>query len=268
MKKIHILLTAALALCASLTGCDKDKDSEGLTFVEYFPVFTDSDGNDLATAYVGLGESFTPTFKATMDGSDIASSVTVSISSDITGETVEKIPTEEPGMFTVTYSAKTKGGLGTYDKTQQVIVYNPKITTDISGVYTVDSEKTESQDLGGRIEPKDDKQKYVAFSKFFEFFGTSGPATVKLTQIVPGFYTISDAFAGWYAVVRGYGSQYEAKGYIALNEDNSLTLVSSTTPWGDSVEPFESKYDPETKSITFAYNYAGAVDIKGVMSIQ
>lgn len=268
MKK-YVFQILFSALCfVVLASCDKDKDSEGLTYVENFPVITDVDGNKFATVNLSLGESFTPQCKATLGGIDITSKVKISIMNKITGEVVDKVTTDAPGMYEVSYSAATETELGTWAEKQSIYVYNPAITINIAGTWTVDENLTMSQDLGGRIEPKDDKQKYCPFSDFFSFFETSGPVSVTIKQVAPGFFSISDYYFGWYEFVRGYGSVYEAPGYLALNDDNTLTHISSSTPWGDSISEFSGSYDPETKTITFAYNYVGAVDVKGVIKAE
>ena len=268
MKKyIYQILFSALCFVV-LASCDKDKDSEGLTYVENFPVITDADGNKLATVNLALGESFTPSYSATMGGQDITSKVSVSILDLISGEEVEKITTETPGMYEIHYSAETETGLGTWAETQSVYVYNPDITLNIAGEYGVNASEAFAKDSGGRFEPKEDTEKYVSFGEFFEFFETTCPISVTITQLVPGFYKISDAMFGWYTSVRyanEYGTEVDAPGYISLNPDNTISLVSSKTYWNDSVEDFKASYDPDTKSITFEYTYSpGKVYAKGV----
>jgi hypothetical protein len=268
MKK-YIFQILFSALCfVVLASCDKDKDSEGLTYVENYPIITDVDGNKLATVNLALGESFTPKCKATLNGSDITSQVSISILNKISGEVVSTIPTDAPGMYEVAYTAMTETQLSSWSEKQSIYVYNPAITLSIAGTWTVDETLTKSQDLGGRIEPTDDKEKYCSYGDFFSFFGTAGPIKVTIKQVVPGFFSISDMYFGWYEFVRGYGASYEAPGYLALNDDNTISHISSSTPWGDSISEFEGSYDPEANTITFAYNYVGAVDIVGVIKAE
>lgn len=268
MKKyINSILFSALCILA-LAACNKDKDSEGLTYVENFPVITDAEGNKFETVNLKLGESFTPACKATLGGSDITSKVNISILDLISGNEVESIPTDAPGMYEIHYTAKTETELDSWSEKQSVYVYNPAITLSIAGSWTLDEAQTTAMDAGGRLEPKDDKEKFCPISDFFSFFETSGPVNVTIKQIVPGFFSISDFYFGWYENVRGYGEQYEAPGYIALNDDNTLTHISSSTPWGDSITEFSGKYDPETNTITFDYNYVGSAVMKGVIKLD
>jgi hypothetical protein len=268
MKK-HIIPIFFSALCLlALVSCDKDKESEGLTYVENFPVITDAEGNKFETVNLKLGESFTPACKATLGGSDITSKVNISIVNLITGDVAETIATDAPGMFEVRYTANTETGLTSWSEKQSVYVYNPGITLSIAGSWTLDEPQTSAKDVGGRLEPKDDKEKFCPYSDFYAFFETSGPVNITIKQVVPGFFSVSDFFFGWYENVRGYGAQYEAPGYIALNDDNTLTHISSSTPWGNSITEFSGKYDPDTNTISFEYDYVGSAVVKGVIKLD
>ena len=122
MKKyINSILFSALCILA-LAACNKDKDSEGLTYVENFPVITDAEGNKLETVNLKLGESFTPACKATLGGSDITSKVNISILDLISGNEVESIPTDAPGMYEIHYTAKTETELDSWSEKQSVYV--------------------------------------------------------------------------------------------------------------------------------------------------
>ncbi len=261
-----------------LASCDKDKDSEGLTYVENFPVITDADGNKFATQNIALGENFTPQYKAVLGDKDVTSTVEVSILDKISGETVDKISTDAPGMFEISYTASSENGYGSWTETQSIYVFNPDMDLDISGVYEIDVNNTFSVDFSGRI--SDDKTAYQPISEYLNFFGTSAPVTVELKNIIPGFYTISDAFMGWYEQVRnmiqvyrdaGYSeddvkaSDIPAPGYISHNADNTITLLSSSSAVYGEVTTFTATYAPETGAIEFTYTYEQSVAIKGIM---
>ena len=279
MKK-HIIPIIFSALCVlALASCDKDKDSEGLTYVENFPVITDADGNKFETLNIALGENFTPQYKAMLGDKDVTSTVQVSILDKISGEEVSKIPTDAPGMYEISYTAMSESALAAWSETQSVYVYNPDMTLDLSGVYTIDIENTFSLDVSGRI--SDDKTAYQPIKEYLNFFGTSAPVTVELKQIIPGFYTISDAFIGWYEQVRnmiqvyrdaGYteddvkATDIPAPGYISHNADNTMTLLSASSRVYGELTTFTATYDPQTGAISFAYTYETSVDIKGVMN--
>lgn len=48
-------------------------------------------------------------------------------------------------------------------------------------------------------------------------------------------------------------------GYIALNDDNTLTLISSyVAGWGDSLDSLtDAAYDPANATISYKLSYAG-----------
>lgn len=266
MRKFLIPIIFSAMCLVSLPSCDKE--TEGVTFVEDFPTITDADGNNFETVNLALGESFSPNYKAVMGDKDVTNSVHVSILDMISNQIVDNVSTDAPGMYVISYSAESEHGYGEWTATQTVYVYNPDITLDISGTWSVDEMLTVSQDLGGRIEPTDDTQKYCSFVDFFDFFGTSGPISITISQIVPGFFSISDYYFGWYEYVRGYGEEYRATGYFSLNDDNTLSHISSSTPWGDSISEFSGSYDPENNTISFSYDYVGSVNIKGVIKAE
>lgn len=268
MKRNYILLLTVLSLV--FVACEKDKDSEGLTYVENYPVITDSKGKKLETLLLTLGSVYTPDYKATLSGNDITSQVAVKIKDKISGDFVDNISTDAPGMYEISYSHATEHEYTSWSEKQSVFVYNPDVTLDISGDYIVDEEKTLSQDISGRFEPKEDTEKFRPLTDYLGYFGTKGPVTITLEQYVPGFYTISDAYFGWYEKVRnmiqvfrdnGYGedvikaSDIPGPGYISLNPDNTITLISASSPYYGELRSFDAKYDEATKEVSFEYTY-------------
>lgn len=268
MKRNYILLLTVLSLV--FVACEKDKDSEGLTFVENYPVITDSKGKKLETILLTLGSVYTPDYKATLGGNDITSQVAVKILDKISGDFVDNISTDAPGMYEISYSHATEHEYTSWTVKQMVFVYNPDVKLDISGDYIVDEEKTLSKDISGRIKPKEDTEKFCPLTDYFTVFGTKGPVTITLEQYVPGFYTISDAYFGWYEKVRnmiqvyrnaGYGedavkaSDIPGPGYISLNPDNTITLLSASSVVYGELTSFDAKYDDATKEVSFEYTY-------------
>lgn len=262
MKRNYILLLTTV-LSLGLASCDKDLESEDLTYVENYPVITTVDGKKIQTQYLKLGDSFTPTCSATLSGADITSAVEIKILNKLTNKYVDQVTTTAPCLYEISYSAETENKLTTWSEIQTVFVYNPDITLNIEGVYKVDETQTLAQDVNGKFD-ENDKTKYYPLTNFFSLFETAGPIEVTIKQIKPGFYTISDALFGWYTTVVGYGDGLEAPGYLSLDEDNNVTLLSSTTYWKDGVTTFSSKYDVDSKSLSFELNYVGAVDLKGL----
>ena len=70
MKRNYILLLTTV-LSLGLASCDKDLESEDLTYVENYPVITTVGGTKFQTQYLKLGDSFTPTCSATLSGAEI-----------------------------------------------------------------------------------------------------------------------------------------------------------------------------------------------------
>lgn len=253
----------------AFAGCDKDDKSDNV--VEYYPIITDANGEAISDLFLEIGNDYKVTYKAVYgDGTDATSKLDVVIL-DGEGNEVDAVSTAAAGLYTVTYNAPTSTGLSDWTKSQTIIIYDPTSTVDISGTYTVDMDKTLSKDVGGRFEPADDLAKYIPLKDYADFFGSSGAVQIEVEKYYPGVYIISDAYFGWYDQVRDYGSKYRAKGYFSLGSDNSIRLLSARVPssFGGSISPFEAAYDPQTKSISFAYRFGSSVDIKdGVAVLQ
>lgn len=268
MKRYFIMLTTLLVAFA-IAGCDDDVESDNA--VEYYPIFTDADGNAIEDQFLEVGSDYKVTYKAHYgDGTDATSKLSVQIL-DGEGNEVDAVSTAEAGLYTVNYYAESISGLSDRSVQQTIIIYDPKSTVDISGTYVVDLDKTLSKDVGGRFEPKSDLDKFLPLKDYVDFFGSAGPVSITLTKIYPGVYDLSDAFIGWYDQVRAYGADYRAKGMVALGQDNSIKLLSARVPssFGGSISPFEAAYDPQTKSISFAYQYGASVNIKdGMATLQ
>ncbi len=260
MKRYFIILLTLIA-AAAFTGCDDDPESD--TVVEYFPLITDGNGESISDLFLEIGSDYKVTYKATYgDGTDATSKLKVQIL-DGDGNPVDAVSTAASGLYTVSYYAPTSTGLSDWTENQTIIIYDPASTVDISGTYVVDLDKTLSQDVGGRFEPKDDKTKFLPLKDYVDFFGSAGPVKVTLSKYYPGVYEISDAYFGWYDQVRAYGAKYRAKGYISLGQDNSIRLLSADlSVFGGSLDPFVASYDPDTKSISFAYSFGTSVNIK------
>jgi hypothetical protein len=264
MKKYIFQILASLAICLVFSGCDKD--TEDKTFIEDLPFIVDADGNlvDGTTVKLKLGDVYDNTFSASfVDGRDVTSLVKVVIK-DAGGNIVDNITTEKPGQYTIKYSASSINNVTTWVSTRTVIVYDPSITTTIAGTYKVDASKVLSYDYKGLIK----QDEYFPYTDWFKFFETSGSVKVNIKEIVPGFYSIDDVLIGWYNEVRGYkeDDDFSTTGFLSLNKDNTIDLLSSNSPWNESVEKFSAKFIPETGSIEFAINFVEAVDLKGTMT--
>ena len=143
----------------------------------------------------------------------------------------DQVDPDKVGIYNVTYSAKNVDGFAA-EVTRTVLVYDPAITTDITGTYTVEK----------------DEDLYPDQSDFFSRYVIKGN-TVTLTQLAQGLYSISDWWGGLYDKTVGYGSAYCATGCFQLNADNTITGISASTPWGDVLERGDGVYDPTTGKV-------------------
>ena len=256
MKK-YLYSLAMVAAAFGLTSCDGTQEEP---HIQWYPVVT-LEGDD--TYYLEVGQEFNlPGFTAvnTLTGEDASSAVTVLIYDVIGGDYVDEISTAGPGMYNVYYisSASEVQPSPDYDmyKQRDIYVYDPTIETDISGIYNIDM----------------DKSIYLAnertFADLAAVYGNVDSCTIQISQLLPGFFYVSDLLGGWYEQIRAYGSNYAMTGYISLNSDNSITLLSSyIRGWGDGLDGmWDGEYDPETETISYETWYAGAVGFYLVMT--
>jgi len=228
MKKI---LFYTLMCCLAFGGFASCSDDEEMTDskLTYYPIM-EIQGDEftivpIGTEYTELG------CKGTLLGEDC--------SSNIVTKGVEDVDSNTPGLYYITYSYKNKDGYMTSTK-RTVAVCDPTITTNFEGNYTVQ------------------KGSYRNYNEAItEFKGFS----VKVTNVAPGLFYVSDLMGGYYDQNAGYGSNYAMTGYIQLLADNSIKLLSSSVAgWGDSADGFENgKYDPKTGEISYDVAYAGAM---------
>lgn len=222
MKKIFYTLAACL-FALGFSACSDDNDALTDTTLTHYVSFELLGGEfvevPLGTEYVDAG------VRAELDGQDYTSQVTV--------EGLEDIDVNQLGLYEVTYSAVSPDGYPS-SVTRTVAVCDPTVTTDISGKYV-------SQAGSG-------------------IAGTSvslAGYNFTITKAASGIFFISDMIGGLYDQRAGYGSKYALQGYISLDNDNNINVISGVVPgWGDSYEYFENgSYDPETKTVTYDIGY-------------
>ncbi|MFV0467991.1 MAG: BT_2262 family domain-containing protein [Dysgonomonas sp.] len=234
MKRIiYLALVCTIGL---FYGCEKD--SQDPSKLEYFVAF-DLQGNalelvELGTTYVDAG------VRAYENGKDVTSSVV------ITG--LDEISTDAAGLYTITYTATNANGYVT-STSRSVIVYDPSITIDLSGEYSVITGTNRTNLSTGAV---------TAYSGY----------KVKLEKLVPGIYSVSDFFGGYYDKRANYGSSYAMIGYISIKADNTIDLLqSSVAGWGDSLDQLtDGLYDPSTGVISWSAQYANAYNFNVKLS--
>ncbi|MDR3340912.1 MAG: DUF5012 domain-containing protein [Candidatus Symbiothrix sp.] len=226
MKKIFYSLFLVCSLIA-FAGCHEitSEDPSKITYYVSFELQGDR------TMFVKVGDTFTdPGVIATEGDLDVSAGV------KITGS----VNTGEIGLYNITYSAVNVDGFSA-SAARTVFVYNPAVTTDVAGAYTVASGTHR-----------------LAFSNGAQVAYSGYP--VRISKVAPGIFYVSDFFGGYYEVRAGYGANYAMTGYFSLNEDNTIDLLDShVNGWGDALDDLENaSYDPQSGVIEWGAVYAGA----------
>jgi len=247
MKKIIIYSLFLFINVVAFNSCEKTSyDDSKITYYVTFDISGDK------TMLVPVGTTFVdPGFKAFEGEKDVTSNV----------KTDGTVDSNSLGLYTITYSAVNADGYASSTK-RIVIVYDPTVTNDIAGNYSIDVPKSNRLQLSN--------SKIIQYSDMKTLYGKGDFSSfvVTIAKIAPGMFTVSDLFGGYYSDGRGYGSSYEMIGYIALNPDNSLDLLSSqVSAWGDSLDGLENGiYDPATGVIKWSAYYGGAYSFNVVIN--
>lgn len=226
-KNIILCLSLVISVIIGLSSCD-DETTAGYTFVTNYASI-EMNGDD--QVFVEMGSTYTDAgCTATMEGEDVTDNV-------ITENTVN---TSEEGTYTVTYSITNEDGY-TASATRTIYVANADNTPSAisNGLYTV-------QD-----------------GTFRTYKGSDTPFSgykILIYQVSPGIFSISDFLGGYYDQYNGYGSDYAMTGTFQLNDDNTITPLTSLVPgWGDSLDYLKnSSVDSSTGEITYDLGYVGS----------
>lgn len=239
MKKVFLY---SMMLCMSalgFTSCNDDEDQLTDSRLTYY-VNLDLQGDEMML--VPVGTAFVdPGCKATLAGEDFTSNVVI--------EGAEDVDVNKVGFYDITYSGVNKDGFSA-SVSRTVVVYDPSVTASIAGTYSTDM----AASLYGTA-------KRTFADRAAAYGNTSECVGIKFTQYVPGIFYCNDLLGGWYEQIRAYGSNYAMTGYVSLNPDNSITLLSSYIKgWGDGLDYIEDGvYDPETGKISYSLSYAGQI---------
>lgn len=238
----------------ALSSCEKKVSTEDPSTITYYVSF-EMNGDE--TMLVPLNSTFTdPGVVATENGVDVNDKVVVIIT-DPAGNPISNIATTAPGLYYVNYSAVNADGFSaSVDRT--VIVYDPSVTVSIAGTYATDMANTKYGTAGR------------TFADYAPSYGFSGTPVVTFSEIAPGFFQCNDLLGGWYGQIRAYGAKYYMSGIVALNADNTLSLISSYIPgWGDGLDYLNnSSFDPATGTMKYDVCYAGQIYISPVLVKQ
>ncbi|MDR0506357.1 MAG: DUF5012 domain-containing protein [Dysgonamonadaceae bacterium] len=232
MKKIiysMLLCGLVFAGCKDITTEDPSK----ITYFVDFEILGDK------TFLVEKGEAF-------VDPGVIAKEGDVDVTANVKVE--NNVNTNELGVYKVTYSAINVDGFPA-SASRTVVVYNPAVSVDISGAYTVSAGSHRLAITSGA---------QVAYSGY----------PVNIVKTAPGIFYVSDFFGGYYAVRAGYGSSYAMTGYISLNEDNTIDLLSSlVNGWGDSLDDLaDATYDPATETVAWGAKYVASYSFNVILN--
>lgn len=231
MKSLKYIIGAFILLLC-LNSCEKE--TEDISRLTHYVEIT-LEGGDVEI--VAIGTTFNePGYIAFEGEEDVTSNVVTSDNID-----VNKI-----GVYTVTYSAVNTDGFSA-GTSRTVVVYDPSSPdTDISGKYTTNIVRTESD--GSNPRPR-------------------GPFEITVTKTAPGIFYVNCLLGYYYA--DGYGPAYAMTGYIQIDAANNLTEVSSyVAGWGDGLEAFNNGvYNPADGSMYWESIYANK-DIFAVTSTK
>ena len=252
MKKyIYTLLSVLMVVFAS--SCRKQ--SEGVTDItNYFQLYGAN------AMYLGVGDEFVdPGYQELWGGGTVV--VTIE---DMTGKQVDKVVTAEPGFYTLTYSVVNEQGLP-FSMQRKVYIYDASVTETL-GTFKVDGEASFYYNNGKTWAAN--AANYAAQGRTVD-----DSPTITFKQVAGNIYSCNDLLGGWYTWVQGRGPLYAANygnsyatyfdmtGYVTLNADMTLSLMSSNIrAWGDGLDFIDnSVYDPETRRLVYDWSYAGQI---------
>ena len=231
MKKIYLFGLLLAGVLLGLTSCNDDNDELTDSRLTYYANLQ-MQGDEFML--VPIGSTFVdPGCTGTLAGEDITDKIMV--------DGADEVDPNSPGFYYITYSAVGSDGYpASVERT--VCVYDPSVTTDITGEYIVQNGSYRYWFSSGATVP---------FSDY--------PVTIE--RVVPGIFYISDMMGGYYDVRAGYGPRYAMSGYIQLTGDNEIFALSGIVPgWGDSYDEFyNGSYDPESSTVTYDMDYAGSM---------
>lgn len=250
MKKYIYSLALAVATLG-LASCSDSKQIEPT--IQWYPIVT-LEGED--TYNVSVGEAWTdPGFTAVnpITGDNATADVEVVIVDNISGEVVNAINFNEPGMYTIYYNSY--GSIvdtnPTMSVTRSVYVYDPSVTASIAGTWVVNLD--ESYEL------------YEGEEYYFVDDYEGITSTVTISQILPGFFSDGDLLGGIYSTLIGMDTRYASylttygpncfklTGFLSMNASGEITLLSWERYSGffDGFSMSDCVYDEETETISY-----------------
>ncbi len=226
MKKI-LFIAVSFFFVASFMSCQKDKTTEGISRLTYFPVFDIQGSTNIS---INVGDNYVdPGVVVTENGTPI--DYTTSVSSVFFGYKGTAVDPNIADVYQVIYSAVNKDGYtASAARTVTVNPANGDFVNSLEGWYTADVNRSAPPSYTGL--------QYIMVSK-----------------LGPNKYGISDGIGGYYAIGRGYGN-----GYLGLGATFTADIANGVyTPgpaytvgsFGGTVVMTNLAVDAATKTISF-----------------
>lgn len=124
--------------------------------------------------------------------------------------------------------------------------YDASVTVDMAGTYNTDMEAST----------------YIAstYAERAEQYGKTTQCTgITLANTVPGIFYCRDLFAGYFDQISGYGFVYRMEGYLRVDNDGNVTLLSSYCQgWEDGIDSLSNgHFNSATGTLTYDLQFSG-----------
>ncbi|MGL1886048.1 MAG: DUF5012 domain-containing protein [Reichenbachiella sp.] len=220
-RYIYIVILAVLTI---FTGCDGDKETEGVSRITYFPSF-ESEGEFYVE--IGVGDPYTDVpVMATEDGQEleVTTSNWVGRYTGYSGATVGTVMDE----YVATYTAVNGDGFPGSTTRTVAVVESGDMTTSIAGRYSTTTTRTTGESYSD--------------------------VEIWISELSPNVYGISCLVGGFYGFGRAYGDGYLCAGGTITVVDlatNDFTFGQGQFPaWGNTVDIQTMTVDAATRTIT------------------
>ncbi|WP_201300896.1 BT_2262 family domain-containing protein [Sunxiuqinia indica] len=229
MKNKILYLMVFLLAIVGLSSCE-DETTEGFTDITYYPTLEVLGEPEIM---ITVGSTYEDAgVVAELNGEDVTDQV----------EVTSNVDTSTGGVYSVNYKIENEEGFFVTGS-RTVYVADPTPSIISTGIHTT-AEGT--------------KRFWFSSEAVVNFSGYD----ILIFQVEPDVFYISDFMGGYYDQRVGYGPGYAMNGYFKLNDDNTITPISSIVPaWGDSMDAItSSSVDPTTGQITYVMEYAGLME--------
>lgn len=156
--------------------------------------------------------------------------------------TINTVDTKVIGPYSVIYKATNDDGFSS-SATRNVYVGSPLVSVVAEGSYRQNAAGTVTNYSGYAIDLLTDGE---------------------------GLYWVEDLLGGYYEQRAGYGAAYSMKGFLQVNDDNTVDLVDGghVEGWGDDYDDFKNgKYDPAANTISYTVVYAN-MDFNVILTLK